>query len=276
MLSSGPVTPLEPAMKARAFWYDRYICGAGPSSSKSIQPSATSDSCVPPARPRESPMVMRNWSGQSGGCRSRRVNSARDTWRQTKVRPVGRQTSLASSSTRDTSVGATSDSVTTATAIGGGADGVDAAAADETAIAAAARLVMISILPAIDGADRQKFDVRIREKRTLSNLEIDRHDVVRQRRAVLCNGHVTIVLLVGIERGAVGKGDHQRRVIGARRAHHVLSNLQIDDAVERLQGGQPLAVADTGCGVDRRFVLEAHDVDEHQSSSPSISSSATS
>jgi hypothetical protein len=38
-------------------------------------------------------------------------------------------------------------------------------------------VVTVSIMSAIDGCDRQKFDVRNREKRTPLNLEIDRHDV---------------------------------------------------------------------------------------------------
>jgi len=58
----------------------------------------------------------------------------------------------------------------------GGIDEVAGAAtpANEDARTEAASVVAIGILPAIDGCDQQKFDVRNRKERTLLNLEIDR------------------------------------------------------------------------------------------------------
>ena len=79
---------------------------------------------------------------------------------------------------------------------GGSGEGVEAAAASDVASAAAARLV-ISIA-AIDGQNQQKFDVRKRDERTALNLEIDRHDVVAERHAMLRNGHVTRMPLIRV------------------------------------------------------------------------------
>src|SRR5262249_16849738 len=114
---------------------------------------------------------------------------------------------------------------------GGGADVSETTAADDAASAAAARLVMISILPAIDGRDHQKFDVRIRDERTPLNLEIDLDDVIRKRDAELRDWDVAIVPLIRVERGTIGKGNHQRGVIGSRRSDDILANLQVDHAV---------------------------------------------
>src|SRR6185295_2389715 len=146
---------------------------AGVPSSNVIQPSGSRLSCDTPC---PSPMTMRS-APVPGGGGSRRVAVARGTGRQTNVTPEARQIASASSSTRETSDGRTSASVTTVTIIGGDAAGCEAASAVQTASAAAARLVMISILPAIDGRDWQKFDVRNRDERTLLNLEIDRDNV---------------------------------------------------------------------------------------------------
>jgi hypothetical protein len=86
-------------------------------------------------------------------------------------------------------------------------------------------------MPAVDGRDRQKFDVRIREERTVLNLEIDRDDVVAEADAELRDRHVTLVLLVGVERGAIWKRNREAGVVGARRMDDVLANLQVDDPV---------------------------------------------
>ena len=102
------------------------------------------------------------------------------TRRQTKETPFGRQMASASASTAATSRDDISPAVTTVTIIGGMA-GDDAsgrlAATIVDASNATTAVVTVSIMSAIDGCDRQKFDVRNREKRTPLNLEIDRHDV---------------------------------------------------------------------------------------------------
>src|SRR6185295_5533262 len=120
-----------------------------------------------------------------------------------------------------------------------------------------------------------KFDVRNREERTVLNVEIDRDDVIRQAHTELGDRHVALVLLICVERGAVGKRDRQAGVVRARRADDVLTHLQIDHAVEILQRAEPLAVLRAGGGIDLCLVLEAHEVQQHYSSSPSMSSSPT-
>ena len=77
------------------------------------------------------------------------------------------------------------------------------AATSVDANSATTAVVAISIMSAIDGCDRQKFDVRNREERTVLNLEIDRYDVFAELDAELRDRHVPIVLLIGVERGAI-------------------------------------------------------------------------
>src|SRR3954452_9781144 len=179
------------------------------------------------AVPRAVPMMIR--SGVATGTWSMRAAVCGVTRRHTKVTPTEFQIAFASSSTRGTRrAGMSAISVTVMTS-GGSGEGVDAAAASEVASAAAARLV-ISIA-AIDGQNQQKFDVRKREERTALNLEIDRNNVLRERRAVLRNRHVALVFLVRVERCAIRERDDQRRIVRSRRPHHVLTNLQIEDAV---------------------------------------------
>src|SRR5262249_10575134 len=154
------------------------------------QPSGSWPSCE---TPRDMPIMIRSPCSAPPTLRSSRVESRSPTRRHSKVRPAACQSASASSSTRETSDGVTSTAVLTVTIIGGGADVGASAAPGETASAAAARLVMISILPAIDGRNHQKFDVRKRQERTPLNLEIDRDDVVRQRHAELRNRDMPVV-----------------------------------------------------------------------------------
>src|SRR3954467_8661638 len=178
------------------------------------------------AVPRAVPMMIR--SGVAAGTSSMRAAVCGVTRPHTKVTPTELQIAFASSSTRGTRrAGMSVISVTVMTS-GGSGEGVEAAASD-VASAAAARLV-ISIA-AIDGQNQQKFDVRKRDERTALNLEIDRNNVLRERCAVLRNRHVTVVCLVRVERCSIRERDHQRRIVRSRRPHHVLTNLQIEDAV---------------------------------------------
>src|SRR4029077_3258083 len=85
---------------------------------------------------------------------------------QTNVRPDARHTASVSSSTRVTSVAGTSGAIVTSTAIGGSEVVTGAAPATADANTTAARLVAIGILPPVDEADREKFDVRNRAERT--------------------------------------------------------------------------------------------------------------
>src|SRR6188508_499483 len=96
--------------------------------------------------------------------------------------PPGRQIAEASARRCVTSVGDTSGPATTLTRTGGANVDPESAGAsagsgtsDAAAIKAAARPVAISIMPAVDASDRQKFDVRIRDERTVLNVEIDRY-----------------------------------------------------------------------------------------------------
>src|SRR5262245_36152897 len=101
--------------------------------------------------------------------------------------------------------------------------------------AAAARLVGMSILSAVDERRHEKFGVRSRADRTLaphgvrvwdcvaapprrapSDDEIDGDDVRREAHTVLRHRHVHRVLLVGVEAGAILEGDHQPRVVRTR------------------------------------------------------------
>src|SRR4029077_8184618 len=108
------------------------------------------------------------------------------------------------------------------------------------------------------------------------NLEIDRDDVIRQAHTELGDRHVAHVLLVRIERGAIGKRDREAGVVGARRADDVLAHLQVDHALEILQRAESLAMLRARGRVDLGLVLEAYEVQQHYSSSPSMSSSPTS
>ena len=64
-------------------------------------------------------------------------------------------------------------------------------------------------MPAVDAGNRQKFDVRIRDERTVLNVEIDRYDVLAEADTELCNRHVVLILLVGVERRAIRKRNRQ-------------------------------------------------------------------
>src|SRR4051794_30851544 len=81
---------------------------------------------------------------------------------QMKVMPLARQIASLSARTRAISCGGTSDNAVTVTIIGGTAADADPAGAAANAVvanSAAAAVVAISIMPAIDGCNRQKFDV---------------------------------------------------------------------------------------------------------------------
>src|SRR4051794_2362224 len=149
-----------------------------------------------------------------------------------------------------------------------------AASADDAMSTDAA--IAISIMSAIDGCDRQKFDVRNREERTPLNLEIDRYDVFANPTGELDDGDVTRGGLVRVERRAIRERDRQPRVVRSRGADDIGANLQRDHTVQRMERGQALAVLRARRGVHVRLVLEAHEVQQHYSSSPSMSSSATS
>src|SRR5712692_6574767 len=84
------------------------------------------------------------------------------------------------------------------------------------------------------------------------------------------------MFLVRVERRAVPERDHESRVVGPRRADNILANLEVDDSVYITERAQPLAVLCARRGIDVALVLETDEVDDHHSSSPSISSSATS
>jgi hypothetical protein len=187
--------------------------------------------------------------------------------RQTIAKPLGRQIADASSSRRDSSDADTFGAATTVTTIGGAELDVDSAGAsaasgtnDAAAITAAARPVATSIMPPIDGGRQQKFAVRIRDERTVLNVEIDRYDVVAEADAELGHRHVALVLLVGVERRAIRKRDRQPGVVRSRRVDDVPAHLQVGHAVQPCQPTQPVAVLRTRRGVDISLVLEAHQV----------------
>src|SRR5436190_6910449 len=148
--------------------------------------------------------------------------------------------------------------------------------AAETLMVSATATAVINILSAIDGCRRRKFDVRNRKMRDALNLEIDRHDVFAKRHAVLCNGHVTRMFLIGIERRAIDERDRKAGVVRAWRADDVGANLEAGDSVYIVQGRQPGAVVVLYLDADARGVLETDEVNQAHSSSPSMSSSATS
>src|SRR3954454_15680983 len=179
------------------------------------------------AVPRAVPMMIR--SGVAAATWSMRAAVCGETRRHTQVTPTEFQIAFVSSSTRGTRrAGMSVISVTVMTS-GGSGEGVEAAAASDVARAAAERVVMR--IAAIEGQNKQKFDVRKRYERTALNLEIDRNNVLRERCSVLRNRHVTVVCLVGVERCPIRERDHQRRIVRSRRPHHVLTNLQVDDPV---------------------------------------------
>src|SRR5258706_8561766 len=164
----------------------------------------------------------------------------------------------ASASTRETSVGE----------ISGGADTLT--------VSAMASAVAVSILSAIDGCGSRKFDGRNREERTSLNLEIDRYDVLTKGHTELRNRDVARILLVGVERGAIGERDRQPRVVRAGRSHDVGANLQARDSVYILERRKTAAMVVLRGRPGVGLVLETHEVQQAHSSSPSISSSATS
>src|SRR6516225_1212807 len=117
--------------------------------------------------------------------------------------PVPRQMASVSPSRIARSPGGTFASVCTLTAIGGmdlTASPSAAPAIVVTIVTATLAAAAISILSAIDGARRRKFDVRKRQRRTVLNLKIARHDVFRNPNTELCDGNVARVLRVGLER----------------------------------------------------------------------------
>src|SRR6266540_4001441 len=112
----------------------------------------------------------------------------------------------------------------------------------------------ISILPAIDGWRRRKFDVRNREGWDGLDLEIDRHDVIGQRHAELRDRDVARGLLVGVKRRPIDECDRKPGVVGSRRADDVRTNLQAGNSVYILQGRQPGAMVVLCGGIDVRLV----------------------
>src|SRR5262245_7971073 len=100
---------------------------------------------------------------------------------QTNSKPAARQIEFVSSSARETTVEEMSFAAITLTV-------------------SATVIAVINILSAIDGCRRRKFDVRNRKMRDALNLEIDRHDVIAERHAMLRNGNVTRMLLRSEER----------------------------------------------------------------------------
>src|SRR5262245_54876903 len=130
--------------------------------------------------------------------------------------PAARQIASVSSSARETTV-------------------EEMSAAGITLIVSATAIAVINILSAIDGCRRRKFDVRNRKTRDALNLEIDRHDVVAERRAMLCNRNVTRMPLIGVERRAIDERDRKAGVIGAGRADDVGANLEAGNSVYIVQ-----------------------------------------
>src|SRR5882724_7735430 len=130
--------------------------------------------------------------------------------------PLGRQMVSASARIARTSVGDSFGSTVTLTIIGGTASepiGAAAPAANAVeATSAIATVVATSIMPAIDGCDRQRFDVRNRKERTVLNLEIDRDDLLAEADAELRDRHVAFVRLIRVERRAVRKRDRKAAI----------------------------------------------------------------
>src|SRR5262245_10031198 len=176
---------------------------------------------------------------------------------QTNSTPAGRQIESVSSNARETTV-------------------EEISGATITLMVSATAIAVINILSAIDGCRGRKFDVRNRKTRDALNLEIDRHDVVADRHAMLRNRNVTRMLLIGVERRAIDEGDRKAGVVGARRADDVGANLEAGDSVYIVQGRQPGAMLVLCLDADARGVFETDEVNEAHSSSPSMSSSATS
>src|SRR4029077_7236679 len=176
---------------------------------------------------------------------------------QTNSTPAVRQIAAVSSSARETNVGEMSD-------------------AAATLMVSVTAIAVINILSAIDGCERRKFDVRNRKLRDALNLEIDRHDVFAKRHAVLRNGHVTRMFLIGVERRTIDERNREAGVVRAGRADDVGANLEAGDSVYIVQGRQPGAVVVLCLDADAHRVLETDEVNQAHSSSPSMSSSATS
>src|SRR5512143_3244472 len=85
------------------------------------------------------------------------------------------------------------------------------------------------------------------------------------------------VLRVGIQRGAIRERDAESRIVRASGiADHIFANLQVDDAVQSRERTQAFAVLCARVPIGARSVLEADEVHQHQSSSPSMSVSAIS
>src|SRR5580765_4236849 len=154
-------------------------------------------------------MTTRRVDGSYAPVSVRRVygRTSRVARRQTISNPPGRQIAEVSARMRETSEAVMPGPEKTLMTIGGSMTDVESprvstgsGANEAAAISAAARPVAISIMPAIDGIDRQKFDVRIRDERTVLNVEIDRYDVLAEADAELRDRHVALVLLVGVER----------------------------------------------------------------------------
>ena len=93
---------------------------------------------------------------------------------------------------------------------------------------------------------------------------------------MLRNGHVTRMFLISVERRAIDERDRKAGVVGAGRADHVGANLEAGDSVYIVQGRQPGAVVVLCLDADVRGVPETDEVNQAHSSSPSMSSSATS
>src|SRR2546427_799328 len=84
------------------------------------------------------------------------------------------------------------------------------------------------------------------------------------------------ILLIGVERRTVAKRHDEAGIVGPRRADDVFSNFQVDHARQTRELPQLLSMVFTRRRVRLRFVLEGHNVNQHQSSSASIDSSGTS
>src|SRR5258708_367476 len=89
----------------------------------------------------------------------------------------------------------------------------------------------VSIMSAIDGCRRRKFDVRNRDERTVLNLEIDRDDLFGKGHSELRDWDVARILLIRVERAAVDERHRERPIERPRRSHDVGANLQARDAV---------------------------------------------
>src|SRR5436190_11124553 len=266
-----PTTSPEFSSRARALAYDTCSMREGMSWSNRSHPRC--DAASGDAARRSSTTTCIPATGR-----------LRSSGSHAKVTPAGRHSASASSRILRRRDGETVAAAAYAIRSGGA---VIRAGAASTTIPTS--IETSSIMSVIDGVRCEKFDVRNRDERTVCesradavrlrarpsrrpraaggdeslDLEIHGDDVLAEARTELRDRHVTRVLLVRIERGAIGELDRQARIVGARRLYDVAADDQRDDPRNVVQSRQTIAVLVEPRFGDVRPVLEAHEMHQH-------------